>query len=107
MDFKEAMKQNITIHWWNFGTKTLDFKGTYEEWFKKQNVKISKINKYQGEEVEGLRFKVPVGSCRITMDFLHTSWYIQNFDAVIKAYASYLGDKTKFNSYNQEYKINW
>ena len=34
-DFK---KQNLIIYWWNFGSKTLDFKGTVSEYLKNQNI---------------------------------------------------------------------
>lgn len=107
MEFKEALQKHISIYWWNFGTRTLDFKGTYEEFFKQKGIKISKIKKFNGDKINGLRFKVPVGSCRITIDVLYSSWFIDNFDKVIQIFLSYLGDKAKLNGFSREIKINW
>ena len=32
---EKILKENIIIHWWNFGKKTLDFKGTAKEYLNK------------------------------------------------------------------------
>lgn len=42
--FKAELNTYCTLHWWNFGSKTLQFKGTLQEFLKEQKVtfKISK-----------------------------------------------------------------
>ena len=46
---ENILKENIIIHWWNFGKKTLDFNGTIQEYLDKNKVKIS-IKYYQDKE---------------------------------------------------------
>ena len=46
---KKILKENIIIHWWKFGKKTLDFKGTVKEYLNKNKVEIQ-IKYYQDEE---------------------------------------------------------
>ena len=45
---EKILKENIIIHWWNFGKKTLNFNGTVKEYLEKNKVKIS-IRYYQDE----------------------------------------------------------
>ena len=35
---ENILKENIIIHWWNFGKKTLDFNGTVQEYLNKNKV---------------------------------------------------------------------
>lgn len=111
MELKEALKKPITIYWWNFGKKTLDFKGPYKDFFKDKDIKISKISKKAGEkflvDVKGLRFKIPVGGATIDLKILGSSWIINDLDSAIKLFLTYLGDKTRFEGYNRIYKLNW
>ena len=36
---EKILKEKIIIHWWNFGKKTLDFKGTVKEYLNKNKLK--------------------------------------------------------------------
>ena len=46
---EKILKENIIIHWWNLGKKTLDFKGTVKEYLNKNKVKLT-VKYYQDEE---------------------------------------------------------
>ena len=46
---EKILKENIIIHWWNFGKKTLYFKGTVKEYLNKNKVEIQ-IKYYQDKE---------------------------------------------------------
>ena len=111
MELKEALKKQIVVHWRNFGKKTLDFRGTYEDFFKEKNIKISKISKKAGErflvDVKGFRFKIPVGSAIIDLKVFSSSWILDDLDSAIKLFTTYLGDKTLFTGYNKTYRLNW
>lgn len=104
MELKEAKKKQIRIYWWNFGKKTLDFEGTYKDFFKDKDIKISKISK---DDVKGFRFKIPVGCATIDLKILGGGWIINDLDSAIKLFLTYLGDKTRFEGYTTTYKLNW
>lgn len=108
---KEAEEKEITIYWWNFGKKTLDFKGTYKDYLKKLNIKITNITFPKDKTIKGLRFQFPLNTIVFRIDSYNvaTDWdCINTFDVVIKTYLSYLGDKTLFrNGYGRTYEINW
>ena len=46
---EKILKENIIIHWWNFGKKTLDFNGIIQEYLNKNKVKIT-IKYFQDED---------------------------------------------------------
>ena len=105
---EKILKENITIHWWNFGKKTLDFKGTVEEYFDKNKVKLT-VKYYQDEEHNFER-------CLITVKFSCGNLTEINFvchnleDAVrmiININLSYMGDKAKFEFLGRKRTINF
>jgi len=110
-EYKEALQKQITIYWWNLGTKTLDHKGTYGEFFKKKEIKISEVKHPNNKEYKALKFNMPIGSSRIifyTSLGSKTAWdYAEMFNNAIKLFLTYLGDKTLFYGNNREFKINW
>ena len=109
-NLKDAQEKTITIYWWNMGKKTLDFKGTYKDYFKKLNVKVSSITFPRDKKIKGLRFKFPLNTITFRIDSYdvgNTYNILRSFDLAIKTYLAYLGDRTKFyNSYGREYDIN-
>ena len=107
MDRKEAEQKQITLYWWNLGTKTLDFKGTYKEFLSQKGFKISNILFPKDKKIKGLRLKYPLNTITFTIDS-YDSDVINAFDMAIKTYLTYLGDKATFkNCYGNKYKINW
>lgn len=58
--FKAELNTYCTLHWWNFGNKTLQFKGTLQEFLKEQKVKFS-ISKGENEHTFNYTFKNDFG----------------------------------------------
>lgn len=99
----DAENKQIYIYWWNFGKKTLDFKGSYKDYFKQKGIKFVEIHK---NGVSGLKFRIPVGSSISVLTSFRG--YIDGFNDAVKTFALYLGDKTKFiDGYGREHLINW
>ena len=108
MNEKETEKSQITIYWWNFGKKTLDFKGSPIEYLKNKGLKsVKKIKHPLVKGVTGYRFKMFFGSNIMTIDMFDSD-YANNITLLIKILQSYVGDKSLFyDSYRREHKINW
>jgi len=107
MNKLEGEKKQITIHWWNFQTKTLDFKGTVKDYLLKRSITVRKIKHPRDKTVGGYRFKIPLSSSSTTLDIFDSD-YISCINEVIKTFLSQLGDKTLYYSpYGRSYKINW
>ena len=93
---KEFKKSDLTIHWWNFGSKTLDFQGTAEEYLKRENVKYSfKSIKDEHLDFERIKFKasMSVGSMNFKFDGYDPNDLIR---MAINIRLTYLGDKSQF-----------
>ncbi|MEK6880954.1 MAG: hypothetical protein AABY22_15145 [Nanoarchaeota archaeon] len=107
MNQKDTEERQITIHWWNMGSKTLDFKGSYKDYFLKKNIKVKEINHPSNKEVKGLRFTFGLSSNLIRLD-TWVSDYLPEYNKAIIVFLTLLGDKTIFHDgYGREYKINW
>ena len=102
MELKEALQKNITIYWWNFGTKTLDFKGTYKDFLEERDIKIKEIN-LKDKHYWNIDFSCGSANFKIQ---IYGNFSIDILDTAIKQFLSYLGDRAKFQSYNREYNIN-
>lgn len=107
METKEAEQKEITIYWWNFGTKTLDHKGSYKEFLDKKDIRVRQINHPIHKGTKGYRFNMPIGSSIIHFDTFDGD-YINCLTSAIKLFLTYLGNKTLFiNNYGMEYRLNW
>ena len=97
----------LTVHWWNMGKKTLDFKGSYKDYLKSKSISSRVISHQYDKTIKGKRFKIPVGSITVKLDTFDQSG-TSNEDTAIKVFNTILGDKTLFrNHYGREFKINW
>ena len=103
MDKKYWENKEITVHWWNMGSKVLDYKGTYKGYLEKKGIRVRGVT---SNSVKGFRFTIPLSSCEATLN-IYNSNYAQCCDEAIKIFLSLLGDKAKFVSYNREFFINW
>lgn len=96
----KALLRQITIHWWNMGTKQLDYSGTYKDWFENRKIKITEYNNkisFTGT-IGGMEFKLKYRN----FDYEHL------FNQVIKLYMVYMGDKAQLtDGFNRVYKMNW
>ena len=105
---EKILKENIIIHWWNFGKKTLDFNGTVQEYLKKNEVKIS-IRYYQDEENNFERCLITVKfSCG---QFQEVKFVCHNLEdavrMIINFNLSYIGDRAQFEFLGRKRTINF
>ena len=95
---EKILKEIITIHWWNFGKKTLDFNGTIQEYLDKNKVKIS-IKYFQDKEHNFERSIITAKfKCHSLED---TVRMIVNFNL------AYMGDKAQFEFLGRKRTINF
>lgn len=108
---KEALQKLITIYWWNMGKKTLDFSGSYKDYFKKRNITFKISEKKQGKDTfKYINFNIPCGSNVIKLKSYWTGseWdFKENCDKAIFLFLTLLGDKTIFSSQMKEVKVCW
>lgn len=103
---EEAEGKNIRVYWWNFGKKTLEFKGTYGEYFTKRDIKVTDITHPFDILIHGWRFEVSTSSTTITIDEYGPD-YLEGCNDIIKAFLLLTGDKAKLITPNKEFNINW
>ena len=94
-----SLQKEIIIHWWNYGKKTLDFKGSLEDCLKSK-----KITYESKENTSGYIFKINVSN-GVTFD-THSDFETSAFIA-LKMYLVYLGDKAQIKAFGRDQKINW
>jgi len=97
----------IIIYWWNFGKKTKEFEGSYEEYFKKKDIRVRRFKRLgHNDNVIGLRFRVSLSSGRITLDSVGDR--IRGYGDIITLFLTLLGDRALFiDGRGGEHKINW
>jgi len=98
MKTQEIKQECVSVYWWNFGKKTLDYKGTVEGLFKNKGIKDLRIseNKY--------RFIMSIGSGLIRFDT--TGDYADACFTAIKLFMCYLGDRTLITFRGKSYTLN-
>ena len=107
MNKQEAELGNITIYWWNGGTKTLDFRGTVKDYLKKKGGTVRRISHNIQKDIKGYRLKMTLSSARITIDSFDPD-YTVSVNNIIRTFLMLLGDKTIYHDpYGRVYKINW
>ena len=105
---EKILKENIIIHWWNFGKKTLDFNGTVQEYLGKNKVKLS-IKYYQDEEHNFERCLIKVKfSCGNLTEINFVCHDLEDaVRMIININLSYIGDKAKFEFLGRNRTINF
>ena len=105
---EKILKENITIHWWNFGKKTLNFNGTVQEYLNKNEVKLT-VKYYQDEEHNFERCiataKFPCGQFQEVKFVCHS--LEDTIRMIINFNLSYIGDKAKFEFLGRIRTINF
>ena len=105
---EKILKENIIIHWWNFGKKTLDFNGTVQEYLEKNKVNIS-IRYYQDEEHNFERNIITAKF--ICGQFQEIKFKCHSLEDTIRMIInfnlSYMGDKAKFEFLGRSRTINF
>ena len=105
---EKILKENIIIHWWNFGKKTLDFKGTVKEYLNKNKVEIQ-IKYYQDEEHN---FERNIISAKFTCgQFQEVKFVCHSLEDVVRMVINfnlaYMGDKAQFEFSGRKRTINF
>ena len=105
---EKILKEKIIIHWWNFGKKSLDFKGTVEEYLNKNKVKLT-VKYYQDEEHNFER-------CLISAKFKCGQFQEVKFVChsledtvrmIINFNLAYMGDRAQFEFLGRKRTINF
>ena len=92
---KEILNSELTIHWWNFGTKTLSFKGSVKDYLIKEKVKYS-IKTEKNEWCEGLKITINYNCGNLNNLRFTTNNLEDAVRMVINIKLSYMGDKSTF-----------
>jgi hypothetical protein len=95
----------ITLHWWNFGKKTLDFKGTINDYLKDKNFKVSTVRHPRSKDVYGFRFKFEVSGQVVTLDIYHQKYEVASIKA-IQLFLTLLGDRALIQSVYKTLTVN-
>ena len=91
-----CLNSDLTIYWWNFGKKTLDFKGSVNEYLKREGIKY-KTNFYVNAELELDLYKIKSKIVLGSMEFSIVSKDIYDFVRMcINIRLTYLGDRACF-----------
>lgn len=98
--------EQIAIYWWNFGRKTLDYKGSYKGYLNKRNIKVKQINHPIQTDIKGWQFSISVSTGTITLDIFDYD-YMRCCDEAIKLFLTIMGDKTKFETPCRTFRLNW
>ena len=101
MDRQYWENKPITVYWWNFGRKTLDYKGTYKGLLDAKDIKVTEITRGPSK---GFHFIIPFFSGEATLDTFGSN-YGQCCDEAIKLFFSLLGDRVKVEG-NHIYYVN-
>ena len=108
---KEKIKafenSDLTIYWWNFDKKTLDFNGTVKEYLTKNDIKYKiKTEKDSHLNFERLKFNAKI-SCG-SMNFSFNGYDLEDLIRMcFNIRLTYLGDKSKFILNGRERTINF
>ncbi len=103
MNKTDYEQQQISVYWWNGGTKTLDYKGTYKGFLEEKGITVKPVI---SNKVKGWHFDIPLAFSKATLDTFDTD-YSQCCNDAIKIFLTLLGDKSKFNTPRFEYFVNW
>jgi len=90
----------ITVYWWNFGKKTLDYKGSYEGFFKERGIKAIKISN------NNYNFKINTANTSTILKSYGSER--ECYNEAIKLFLTLLGDKSVLIDENGiDFKVNW
>ena len=105
---EKILKENITIHWWNFGKKTLDFNGTVQEYLEKNKVKLT-VKYYQDEYHNFERCLIKVKF--LCGQFQEVKFVCHSLEDVVRMVINfnlaYMGEKAKFEFLGRTRTINF
>ena len=103
---EEILNSNLLIHWWNFRSKTLDFKGTVKDYLTRERIKIS-IKQIPNSEFSSLSIKVKFSVGSLNNISFQSGSLEDIIRMVINTRLTYLGDKSQFTFRGRTRTINF
>lgn len=91
MKTADILELQVVIHWWNFGKKTLDFKGTLKECLESKEIRYKKDEK-------AYIFTYSLGNSKIT--YKTTGGFVQAAKDILCFQLIQLGDKAQLGIQN-------
>ena len=92
-------QKEVSVYWWNGGTRTLDYKGDYKGFLEKKNITVQEVESHKWH------FVIPLAFTRATLD-THGEYH-RCADEAIQIFLTLLGDKAVFNGCDRTYHIHW
>lgn len=105
-DKKEYENNSITVYWWNFGKKELDYDGTIKGYLKKAGIYVESIKHPKNQNEKGYRFKIHTSTKIVVLDIFYQTYEEGSLDA-IKTYLTLLGDKAKIETNHGTITVNY
>jgi hypothetical protein len=94
-EIEKILNSNLVIHWWNCGSKTLDFNGTVKEYLDNLKVKYT-IKTEKTEFCERLSFTVKFQIGSLQKISFTTGRFEDVIRMVVNTKLTYLGDKSRY-----------
>ena len=60
-------QKEVSVYWWNGGTRTLDYKGDYKGFLEKKNITVQEVESHKWH------FVIPLAFTRATLDTQYRS----------------------------------
>lgn len=92
---------SITVYWWNGPKRELDFEGNYRDYFKKRDIRVTKL-----QNKPGWQFDMTLSSTRVVLEARNPDYEVCCTDAV-KVFITLLGDKSTLITRRRDYRMNW
>lgn len=96
----------ITLHWWNLGRKTLDFKGNLKDYLKDKSIRLKKIKHPKLKDYFGYRVKFELSSRVVRLDIFGDSFEKSALEGIL-IFLTLLGDKATISAPGFHKNINW
>ncbi len=102
---EKAKEKTVTVYWWNFGTKTLDYTGTYQGYMDKKDIIVEPIVHPRFTKIKGLRFIRDWGTATFIYESYNTDTEKSYFNA-IQMFLVVMGDRAKIICDRWEVTVN-
>ena len=100
----DKLNKSIEIHWWNFGSKTVDFKGTVKECLKAKGINYRKIKHKEDKSIIGYVFTYNQGQLKVRYESFGD--FESSVKNILVLQLTYLGDRAKLSYDRWDLDIN-
>jgi len=98
---KELSRYNAIAHWWNMGSKKLDFKGNLYDLLMDKSIKVKKVIDKKHPDLDCYVFT----TChRVT--YKHFGSLYDGAFTALKLFYATMGDKATLNVCGREFRVN-